>query len=102
VPEEYALPPLPDVREENGWVFSSTPLMVRPEGDATAIDRVRQAVSPDGELTEAMTTILLDRLEADQLEAEAQALGLFRALPRRTVPETDGYVGSAVVVLEAV
>ena len=102
VPEEYALPPLPDVREENGWVFSSTPLMVRPEGDSTAIDRLRQAVSPDGELTEAMTTILLDRLEADQLEAEAQALDLFRALPRRTVPETDGYVGSTVVVLEAV
>jgi SAM-dependent methyltransferase len=102
VPEEYALPPLPDVHEEDGWLFSSTPLMVRPEGDSTAIDRLRQAVSPEGELTEAMTTIRLDRLEPDRLEAEAGALGLFRALPARTVPETDGYVGSTVVVLEAV
>jgi hypothetical protein len=102
VPEEYSLPPLPDVREEAGWVFSSTPVAVRPEGDSTAIDRLRQAVSPDGELTEAMTTIVLDRVFPDDLEAEAEELALFRALPRRSVPETDGYVGSTVVVLEAI
>jgi hypothetical protein len=38
---------------------------------------------------------------ADTLEHQAELLG-FRALPRRQVPETDGYVGSTVVVLEAV
>jgi SAM-dependent methyltransferase len=101
VPEADMLPPLPDVREEGGWVFSSTPVNVRPDGDRTAIDRLRQAVSPEGELTESMATIWLDRLDPGELEAEATALG-FRPLPRRTVPETDGYVGSAVVVLEAV
>jgi len=95
------LPPLPDVREEAGWVFSSAPVAVRPEGDGTAIDRLRQAVSPQGELTESMATIVLDRVGPAQLEAEAEALG-FRALERRSVPETDGYVGSTVVVLEAV
>jgi SAM-dependent methyltransferase len=100
VPEEDALPPLPDVSEEGGWVFSSTPVAVRAEGDATAIDRLRQAVSPRGELTEAMATIRLDHLDARQLEAEAEPLG-FRVLPRRAVPETDGYVGSTVVILEA-
>lgn len=102
LPEEESLPPLPDVREEGGWVYSSTPIAVRPEGDATAIHRVRQAVSPQGELTESMNTIVLDRVMPGQLEGEAQALGLFRALPRRSVPETGGYVGSTVVVLEAV
>ncbi|HEY2603530.1 MAG TPA: class I SAM-dependent methyltransferase [Thermoleophilaceae bacterium] len=102
VPEEYTLPPLPDVHEEGGWVFSSTPISVRPEGDSTAIDRLRQAVSPQGELTEAMTTIVLDRLDPDDLEREAEELGLFRVLPRREVPDSDGYVGSTVVVLEAV
>jgi hypothetical protein len=81
-------------------VYSSTPVAVRVDGDATAIDRLRQAVSPRGELAESMATIHLDQLEPSQLEAEAQALG-FRALPRRVVPETDGYVGSTVVVLEA-
>jgi len=95
------LPPLPDVREEGGWVFSSAPVAVRPERDGTAIDRLRQAVSPQGELTQSMSTIVLDRVEPAQLEAEALALG-FRALERRMVPETDGYVGSTVVVLEAV
>jgi SAM-dependent methyltransferase len=95
------LPPLPDVREEGGWVFSSAPVAVRPEGDGTAIDRLRQAVSPQGGLTESMSTIVLDRVEPARLEAEASALG-FRALARRAVPETDGYVGSTVVVLEAI
>jgi SAM-dependent methyltransferase len=99
--EEESLPPLPDVREEAGWVFSSTPVAMRPEGDGTAIVRTRQAVSPDGELTESMNTIVLDKLTPEQLEAEA-AEGSFRVLPRRSVPETDGYVGSTVVVLEAV
>jgi SAM-dependent methyltransferase len=100
VPAEDSLPPLPDVREEDGWVFSSTPIAVRADGDATAIDRLRQAVSPRGELTESMNTILLDRLDPGQLEAEARRLG-FGVLPRRAVPETDGYVGSTVVMLEA-
>jgi hypothetical protein len=98
--DEDPAPPLPDVREEDGWVYSSTPVAVRADGDATAIDRLRQAVSPRGELAESMATIHLDHLEPSQLEAEAQALG-FRALPQRVVPETDGYVGSTVVVLEA-
>ena len=100
VPAEDAGPPLPDVREQDGWVFSSTPVAVRSEADGTAIDRVRQAVSPTGELDESVTSIVLDRLEADELEAEAAAAG-FRASARRTVPATGDYVGSVVVVLEA-
>jgi SAM-dependent methyltransferase len=102
VPDEDPLPPLPDVREEGGWVFSSTPVAVRPDADATAIDRLRHAVSPAGELTESVATVVLDRVRPEQLEAEAEALGLFRVLPRRSVPETEAYVGSAVVVLESV
>jgi SAM-dependent methyltransferase len=100
VPAEDSLPPLPDVREEDGWVFSSTPIAVRADDDATAIDRLRQAVSPRGELTESMNTIRLDLLEPGQLEAEARRHG-YKVLPRRSVPETDGYVGSTVVMLEA-
>jgi hypothetical protein len=60
-PPEEAGPPLPDVREQDGWVFSSMPVAVRSEGDRTAIDRVRQAVSPSGRLDESMATIVLDR-----------------------------------------
>src|SRR5204862_2620176 len=56
IDDEEVLPPLPDVREEGGWVFSSTPVAVHIHEGSTAIDRLRQAGSPDGGLTEAMDT----------------------------------------------
>jgi hypothetical protein len=102
IPEEDLQPPLPDVREEGGWVFSSMPIALRVDDDWTAIDRIRQAVSPEGNFTETMATVVLDQLEPEQLEAEAVESGVFRALPRRSVPEDDRYVGSAVVMLEAI
>jgi SAM-dependent methyltransferase len=100
VPAEDAGPPLPDVREQDGWVFSSTPVAVRSVEGGTAIDRLRQAVSPDGQLDESMTSISLDALDAETLEGEGPAAGL-RALPRRQVPATGDYVGSTIVLLEA-
>jgi SAM-dependent methyltransferase len=100
IPEEdEQLPPLPDVREEDGWVYSSTPVKVRPEQGATAIDRLRQAVSPDGVLDEAMATIRLDSVTPGELEAQAGAGWVVRE--RRHVPATADYVGSAIVLLEA-
>jgi SAM-dependent methyltransferase len=100
IEDEEVLPPLPDVREEGGWVFSSMPIAVRIEDGSTAIDRLRQAVSPAGELTESMDTVVLDQLEPGRLESEAS--DLFRVLSRRTVPEDDRYLGSTIVMLEAV
>ena len=98
--DEESLPPLPDVREEDGWVYSSTPMGVRRAGEAFVIDRHRQAVSPSGEMTEERATIALDAVRAEELEQEAAALG-FTARPRRTVSPTPDYVGSDVVILEA-
>jgi SAM-dependent methyltransferase len=100
VPAEEALPPLPDVREEDGWVLSSQPVAVRSEPGAVAIDRLRHAVSPAGELSESLVTVRLDALAPEQLEAEAEAAGL-RPEGRRHVPETRDHVGSTVVLLEA-
>ena len=97
---EHAGPPLPDVREQDGWVFSSLPTAVHRIERGTVIDRVRQAVSPDGELQETMTSIVLDSLDAAELESEGLAAG-FRVGPRRSVAPTGDYVGSVVVVLEA-
>lgn len=95
---KQALLPLPDVREEEGWVLSSQPVAVRSDEHGVAIDRVRQAVSPDGELTEEVVTILLDHVTAPELEAEA-ADRSFEVLPPRRVEATADHVGSAVVVL---
>jgi SAM-dependent methyltransferase len=100
IPEGEIEPPLPDVREDGGWVYSSMPVAVRAEGATTAIDRLRQIVSPRGELTESMFTVELDRVGAGELEDEARTAG-YRVLDRRSVPPTDDYVGSAVVMLEA-
>jgi SAM-dependent methyltransferase len=99
--EEDSLPPLPDVREEDGWVYSSTPIGVRREGDAFVIERNRQAVSPTGEITEERSTIELDSVNAAMLESEGAEAG-FERRRRLRVPPTRDYVGSDVVVLEAV
>jgi SAM-dependent methyltransferase len=100
IPEGDIEPPLPDVREEEGWVYSSMPVDVRVDGRATAIDRLRQIVSPSGDLTESMNTIVLDRLDPAELEDEARANG-YSVLKRLLVPPTADYVGSTVVMLEA-
>jgi SAM-dependent methyltransferase len=100
VPVDSALPPMPDVREQDGWVLSSTPVAVRPEPGAVAVERVRQVVSPRGELAESVVTIRLENLDPDLLEREAAEAG-FRAIGRRLVPETPDHVGSTVVLLEA-
>jgi SAM-dependent methyltransferase len=101
VPVDDARPPLPDMREENGWVYSSTPVAVRSELDgAVTIDRLRQAISPSGELSETAASVRLDAVAAGELEAATSALG-FRPRPARHVPATESYVGSTVVLLEA-
>jgi SAM-dependent methyltransferase len=99
LPAQDVLLPLPDVRERDEWVLSSQPIAVRNEEHGVAIDRVRQAVSPAGELTEEVVTIALDHLSPEELEAEAAPHG-FTALPRRRVEATQDYVGSSVVMLE--
>lgn len=100
IPAGEARPPLPDLLEVDGWVLSSTPVAVRDEPQAVAIDRVRQAVSPAGELTEELATIVLDSCAPATLEDEGRAAGL-RPAGRRNVPPTADYVGSTIVLLEA-
>jgi hypothetical protein len=91
---------LPDVRERDGWVCSSLPLGVRSDGPELVIERLRQTVSPSGELTERRHETRLDVLEPERLEAEAEAAGLVPT-DRIPIPATDDHVGSVVVVLEA-
>jgi SAM-dependent methyltransferase len=91
---------LPDVREHEGWVFSSLPLGVRVDGDQLVIERLRQVVSPEGELSESRHDVRLDVLEPERLEAEAEAASL-RPAGRHAVPATADHVGSVVVVMEA-
>jgi SAM-dependent methyltransferase len=98
LPAEEALLPLPDVLERDGWVFSSQPLSVARENGAVVIERLRQSVSPAGELDETVAAIRLDSVSPEELEAEAEG---YRRLERRRVEETAEHVGSTIVVLEA-
>ncbi len=91
-------PPLPDVREVDGWVYASLPLDAVDIGEEIVIQRLRQTVSPAGELDEEENEIRIRTLAAAELESEGAEAGLV-ALPRRRIPPTDLHVGSTVVVL---
>lgn len=101
LPEGEVLPPLPDIRESDGWVYASTPVAVRRGHGAAAIDRHRQSVSPAGDVSEWVATIELDLVSPAELEAEAADAG-FRPRERGWIPETTLWTGSTVVMLEAV
>jgi SAM-dependent methyltransferase len=95
---EY-VPPLPDMREAEGWVYSSQPTAIRilDGGAAISLDRERRAVSPAGELVESSSRVRLELLPPEELSAEAGAVGLVPEAPIR-IPPTEDHVGSIVVI----
>jgi SAM-dependent methyltransferase len=97
--ESEGPPPLPDVREVDGWVYSSLPLDAVDIGEEIVILRLRQTVSPAGELAEQENEVRIRTLAAAELEGEAVDAGLV-PLPRREIAPTDLHVGSTVVILE--
>jgi SAM-dependent methyltransferase len=92
-------PPLPDVREVDGWVYSSLPTEVIATRSGYEVRRLRQSVSPTGELSERTDSIHLDTLSPAELEAEAATAGL-EARERIPIAATADHVGSVVCVLE--
>jgi SAM-dependent methyltransferase len=93
-------PLLPDVREREGWVYSSLPLGARLDGGALTVERLRQTVDPDGRLRETRNEVTLSQLSASRLEEEGRDAGL-RPGGRRRVAATEAHVGSTVVLVEA-
>jgi len=96
--ESEGPPPLPDVREVDGWVYSSLPVEAVDIGEEIVIRRLRQTVSPAGELREEDNEIRIRTLSCAELEAEGVDCGLV-PLARREIAPTDLHVGSTVVVL---
>lgn len=91
-------PPLPDVREVDGWVYASLAVEVAIGDGEIVIHRLRQTVSPTGELREEDNQVRIATFPAGQLETEAAEAGL-AAVARHEIPPTDIHVGSTVVVL---
>jgi SAM-dependent methyltransferase len=96
---ETASPPLPDAREIDGWIYSSLPIESRLDDGAIVVRRLRQTISPGGELSEELDEVRLRRLDADTVEREGRAAGL-RPAGRRVIPATADHVGSTAVLLE--
>lgn len=90
-------PPLPDMADFDGTVYSSRPVAVLPVAAGMMIERVREIVTPAGERRVTEDRIVLDALSADTLYAECEAAFLATE-PERLVAATDEYVGSTVVV----
>jgi SAM-dependent methyltransferase len=92
-------PPLPDVRQIEGWIYSSLPLEPIVGPDSFLIRRLRQTVDPDGNMSDEMNEIELAVLSPETLEEEGRAVGLLPA-GRREIPPTEAHVGSTVVLFE--
>jgi len=91
--------PLPDVREVGGWIHSSLPIEVRVSDREIEIVRLRQLVAPDGELTEELDVMTVDRLPPGLVEGEAAEVGL-RITGSQPIPETDEHVASVALLTE--
>jgi SAM-dependent methyltransferase len=99
-PEPTSAPPPPDVRELDGWIYSSLPVELRDVPGGFELHRLRQLVSPAGNLTEEHDVVRFDRVTPEDLAREAQPAGL-RLAGCREIPPTVRYVGSTMVLLEA-
>jgi len=92
--------PLPDVCERDGVVYSSRPTAVRAADGGFVLERRREHVTVEGELSIEEDEIRLDRVGADELEREGGAVGLMPS-SRAWIDATDDYVGSVVVMFRA-
>jgi SAM-dependent methyltransferase len=97
LPEDDASPPLPDMLERDGWVYSSQPLSVQEENGRVIVERRRQAVSPAGDLDEELVEIALDLVSADEFGRELEAAG-FAEPAWREIAETPDHIGSTVAI----
>ena len=90
---------LPDMRELDGWVYSSEPLWVQVGEDALTVRRLRERVSPDGQMERQIHDEILLRLPPESLEAEAEGAGM-RPAGRRQISSGPNEADSTVVLLE--
>jgi SAM-dependent methyltransferase len=97
---EHDVPPPPDAREILGVRYTSQLLRVVDEQGRAALHRRREVVPPAGHGEAEDVVVRLDRVSADEVATEARRLG-FIAEPHMHVPQTEEYLGSAVVVLRA-
>jgi SAM-dependent methyltransferase len=97
---EGSVPPStpPDMRDVDGWIYSSEPLWVQVSDETLRMRRLRQRVSPQGDLVRSVHDDVLQRLSPELLEAEAARAGL-RPDSRRRVAAGENEAGSVIVIV---
>ena len=90
---------LPDMRELDGWVYSSEPLWVQVGDRALTVRRLRERVSPEGRMEREVHDEILHRVSPDELDTEAAHAGL-RPTGRRQISSGPNEADSVVVLLE--
>jgi hypothetical protein len=90
---------LPDMREVDGWVYSSEPLWVQVREETLIVRRLRERVSPEGQMEREIHDEVLYRLPPDRLEEEAVSTGL-RSAGRRQISSGPKEADSTVVLLQ--
>jgi SAM-dependent methyltransferase len=98
--EEHDLPPPADACEILGVRYASQLVGVAEERGRAAIRRRREIARADDRGETQTVVVHLDRVSPDEVAAEARRLG-FVARPCLHVPESEQYLGSTVVVLQA-
>jgi precorrin-6B methylase 2 len=91
---------LPDMRELDGWVFSSEPLWVQVGDRALTVRRLRETVSPEGHMERDIHDEVLHRLDPEALELEATDAG-FTPKDRLRISSGEDEADSTVVLMEA-
>jgi SAM-dependent methyltransferase len=90
---------LPDMRELDGWVYSSESLWVQVGNEALTVRRLRERVSPEGRMDREIHDEILHRVSPELLEHEGEAAGL-RPARRRQIRSGPNEADSTVVLLE--
>jgi SAM-dependent methyltransferase len=94
--DEHDAPPPPDACDIADVRYTSQLLAVVDDSGRAAIRRRREIIGPSRNAEDIV--VQLDRIEADEVAAEAAGLG-FVVEPHRHVPESERYLGSTIVVL---
>ena len=99
LPFESSRPALtPDIREIEGWVYSSRPVGLEAESSQVTVERLRERVDPSGNLIGSSNRISFSRLDPESLEPEFEAAGLVLEL-ETVIPATEAHVGSSILIL---
>ena len=98
--ERHPEPPPPALRDIGDVRYATRLLAVAEVRGRAVIHRRREIIGPGRRYACRDVRLPLDRVPAAAVAAQAERLG-FRAEPQRSVPESEAYLGSSVVVLRA-